>query len=157
RIGYLAGMTLGDGTFRYQAGWRSSPVGFPEAYWRVALADQEPLLRLVEILARFGVEAHVRPFGTRPPTRRLMERVEVRALARLAIPHALTPAERDPRSYRRGFLAGFFDAEGHSGDSLRISQVDLSVLGRVQRYAATLGFRFELEHRPGQASTVRLA
>ena len=52
RIGYLAGMTLGDGTFRYQPGWRSRCLGFPVAYWRVALADQEPLLRLVEFLAR---------------------------------------------------------------------------------------------------------
>jgi DNA repair photolyase len=157
RIGYLAGMTLGDGTFRYQPGWRRARLGFPAAYWRVALADQEPLLRLADFLARFGVEACVRPFGTRPPARRVMEKVEVRALARLAIIHALISAEGDSRSYRRGFLAGFFDAEGYSGDSLRLSQVDVSVLERVQRYAATLGFRFELEPRTSGASTLRLA
>src|SRR5438093_1583840 len=58
--------------------------------------------------------------------------------------------------YRIGYLAGFFDAEGHNGDSLRLSQVDVSVLERVQRYAAELGFRFELEPRPGRASTLRL-
>src|SRR5437879_12370571 len=86
-----------------------------------------------------------------------MEAVGVRSLARLAIIHALLNAERDGRSYRRGFLAGFFDAEGNNGDSLRLSQVDVSVLERVQRYAAGLGFRFELEPRPGKASTLRLA
>src|SRR6185436_17686480 len=81
----------------------------------------------------------------------------VGALARLAIMHSLLTVERDSRSYRRGFLAGFFDAEGYNGDNLRISQVDLSVLERVQRYGAQLGFRFELEPRPGKASTLRLA
>jgi DNA repair photolyase len=77
-----------------------------------------------------------------------MEKVEVRALARLAIIHALLTTERDTRNYRRGFLAGFFDAEGQSGDVLRISQVDVRVLERVQRYAASLGFTFQLELRP---------
>jgi DNA repair photolyase len=156
RAGYVAGMTLGDGTFRYQPGQRSHPR-FPAAYWRVALADREPLLRLVEFLAHLGVEAHVRPFvGGSPRTRRAMEMVHVGSLTRLAIIHALLTVERASRSYRRGFLAGFFDAEGHNGDSLRISQVDVSVLERVQRYAAGLGFRFALELRPGGASTLRL-
>src|SRR5439155_19025683 len=90
------------------------------------------------------------------PAQRTMEAVEVRSLARLAIIHALLNTERDSRSYRRGFLAGFFDAEGYSGGCLRLSQVDVSVLERVQRYAAGLGFRFVLEPRPGQASTLRL-
>src|SRR5439155_1166014 len=140
RIGYLAGMTLGDGTFRYQPGWRSDRLGYPAAYWRVALADQEPLLRLVEFLARFKVEASVRRFNAGASARRLMEAVQVRSLARLAIIHALITLERDSRSYRRGFLGGFFDAEGYNGDSLRLSQVDVSVLERVQRYGAGLGF-----------------
>ena len=155
-VGYLAGMTLGDGTFRYQPGWRSTCLGFPKAYWRVALADQEPLLRLVEILARFKVNASVRRFNAGRSARRIMEAVEVQSLARLAIIHALIATERDSRGYRRGFLAGFFDAEGYSGDCLRISQVEVPVLERVQRYAAGLGFRFDLELRPGRASTVRL-
>src|SRR5207249_272025 len=156
RVGYLAGMTLGDGTFRYEPGWRSDRLGFPAAYWRVALADQEPLLRLIDILACFGVQARLRPFRGGTTARWAMEKVEVRSLARLAIIHALVNAERGTRSYRRGFLAGFFDAEGYSGDCLRLSQVDVSVLERVQRYAAGLGFTFEVEPRPGKASTLRL-
>src|SRR3989442_2114610 len=73
RIGYLAGMTLGDGTFRYQPGWRSDPLGHPAAYWPLALPDQEPLLRLVDILSRFDVEASVRRFKPGASARRLME------------------------------------------------------------------------------------
>ncbi len=156
RVGYLAGMTLGDGTFRYEPGWRSDRLGFPAAYWRISLVDQEPLLRLVDFLARFQVDARVRPFHPGSSARRVMEKVEVRSLARLAIIHALLHGERDARNYRRGFLAGFFDAEGHNGDSLRLSQVDVSVLERVRRYAAALGFTFALERRQHGASTLRL-
>src|SRR5205085_11269400 len=65
-------------------------------------------------------------------------------------------AEKPTRNYRRGFLAGFFDAEGHNGRSLRISQVDLAIFERVRLYAKSLGFEFKLEQRPGLASTIRL-
>jgi DNA repair photolyase len=156
RVGYIAGLSLGDGTFRYQPGWRSNRLGFPMAYWRVALVDDEPLDRVVAHLRCFGVEASVRPFFAGAPNRRPLRKVEVRALARLAVIHGIVHADRDSRSYRRGFVAGFFDAEGHSGDSLRISQVDVGVLERVQRYAASLGFEFVLEPRPDRASTLRL-
>jgi len=155
RVGYVAGLALGDGTFRYEPGWRSSRLGFPAAYFRVALVDEEPLLRLAEYLQHFAVPCWIRPFGT-PEGSKPMKKVEVRSLARLHVVHALLRWEPDTRSYKRGFLAGFFDAEGSCGDSLRISQVDVSVLERVRRFAASLGFDFRLEPRPGRASTIRL-
>jgi DNA repair photolyase len=156
RVGYIAGMSLGDGTFRYQPGWRSNRLGFPAAYWRVALADHEPLDGLVEHLRCFGVEAWTRPFFGGAASRKPMRKVEVRSLAKLSTIHTLINAEFDSRSYHRGFLAGFFDAEGHSGDVLRISQVDLTVLERVKRYATALGFHLRLEVRAGRVSTLRL-
>jgi DNA repair photolyase len=156
RAGYLAGLSLGDGTFRYEPGWRSSCLGYPTAYWRIALVDEEPLARTVEYLAGFGVAASIRPFFRGGGGRAPLQKVQIQSLARLAIVHPLLTLERNSRSYRRGFLAGFFDAEGHNGDSLRIYQVDLSVLERVRRYAASLGFEFELERREGKASTLRL-
>jgi DNA repair photolyase len=156
RVGYVAGLTQGDGTFRYEPGRPSNRLGFPAAYWRIALIDEEPLARTVDYLAGFGVAISIRPFFRGAPGRAPLQRVEIRSLARLAIGHRLLTEERDSRSYRRGFLAGFFDAEGSNGDSLRISQVDLSVLERVRRYAASLGFEFKLELRPGKASTLRL-
>lgn len=156
RVGYLTGLTLGDGTFRYQPGWRSDKLGFPAAYWRVALADDEPLSRAVEQLGHLGVAAAIRPFYGGPTSRRPMQKVEIRSLRQLATIHAIVTVELDTRSYRRGFLAGFFDAEGHSGDSLRFAQVDLTVLERVRRYAASLGFTCTLEPRPNHASTLRL-
>src|SRR5207237_10767809 len=101
--------------FRYQPGWRGDKRGFPLAYWRVALCDDEPLERLVEHLGRFGVDAYIRPFFAGAERRQPMRKVEVRSLARLGVIHGLLGTERDTQSYRRGFLAGFFDAEGPSG------------------------------------------
>ena len=156
RAGYIAGLSLGDGTFRYEPGWRSDKLGFPPAYWRVALVDDEPLHRVVAYLQRFGVDAHVRPFSAATPNRRPLRQVSVRSLRRLGIIHRLLHAEPDSTRWRRGFLAGFFDAEGCNSDSLRISQKDVRVLERVRRYAQSLGFDFRLEPRPGLASTLRL-
>jgi DNA repair photolyase len=107
RIGYVAGLSSGDGTFR----------------------EREPLERSVEFLRTLGIDLDDKHIDV----------------------------ELDSASYRRGFLAGFFDAEGHNGESLRTSQVDLRVLERVIGYAASVGFRFRLEPRSGGiASTVRL-
>src|SRR5439155_962221 len=144
------------GAFRCGPGWRSTRLGCPLAYWRVALVDDEPLTRLVTCLRCCAVDAYLRPCCGGAPNRKPLRKVEIRSLGRLAIVHALITAERDSRSYRRGFLAGFFDAEGHSAESLRISQVDLSILDRVRRYAFSLGFNFQLELRPGKARTLRL-
>jgi DNA repair photolyase len=156
RAGYLAGLSLGDGTYRYEPGWRSDKLGFPAAYWRVALNDREPLERVAEYLKCFGVEVLVRPFSGGPLARKPMSKVETRSLSSLAIVDKILHVERSSASYRRGFVAGFFDAEGHSGDSLRISQVDIGVLERVSGYAAALGFRFRLEKRAPRASAIRL-
>jgi DNA repair photolyase len=156
RCGYIAGLTLGDGTFRYEPGWRSDKLGFPAAYWRVALVDEEALHRVRTCLRSFAIDAQIRPFYGGPLSRRPLQKVEIRSLAKLSLLRHLILGERDSRSYRRGFLAGFFDAEGLNGDSLRISQVDLGVLDRVRRYGEALGFRFQLEPRAQQPSTLRL-
>jgi len=155
RIGYVAGLSLGDGTLRYlpeERGRRGR-----QSYWRIALQDPEPLTRAMAYLAGFGIDAFIRPFDGGPSARTPMQKIEVRSLSRLASIRDILFAERPTRAYRRGFLAGFFDAEGHNGSSLRISQVDLGGLERVRAYAQSLGFRFDLEARPGiAASSLRL-
>ncbi len=158
RIGYLAGMTLGDGTMRYQAGQRSEKRGFPQAYWRVALKDEEPLGRLVSYLASMGVEAHIRPFDPGPNSSTLMQKVEVRALRKLEAISDWALQERDSQEYRRGFLAGFYDAEGscEARSNLRMSQKDPNVLRRVVSYGAKLGFHFEIESYSLATPTCRL-
>jgi DNA repair photolyase len=156
RIGYVAGLSLGDGTFRWQPGWRSDKLGFPAAYWRVAMADREPLERCIEYLQPLGIPLALRPFDSGPTSRRPLLRVETRSHSRLELVDKIIHAELESASYRRGFVAGFFDAEGLRGDTLPVSQVDRSVLERVARYAASLGFELELEPRECGASAARL-
>jgi hypothetical protein len=164
RVGYLQGITLGDGTFRYAPG-QGSNTKTPQAYWRVALteSDEAALGRIVSYLAALGIEAHIRGFselkqnlpgfGQANP----MKKVECRALGTLEKLHNLLGAELNTDSYRRGFLAGFFDAEGSGGVNLRVHQYQRAPLDRFQRYANQLGFRFYFEDFPSaQGFSLRL-
>ena len=156
RMGYLAGMSLGDGTMRYGDG-RKRPF-----YWRVALSSKDEVVlgRVVAYLAAFGVEAYVRPFDGGPHSRAHqsspLKKVEIRALGKLALLNNLLQP-RDSFEFKRGFVAGFFDAEGTgAGKHLRVYQNDVAVLETFRRHAADLGFRFEIAVREGGCSNARL-
>ncbi|MGH7291280.1 MAG: hypothetical protein ACREJT_08725, partial [Myxococcota bacterium] len=150
RAGYVAGLSLGDETFRCQP----HKLGF-SAYWRVALIDREPLDRLVEYLGRFRIEANISPFSGGARSSRPLEKVEIRSLTRLGLLSKLLHVERSSAGYRRGFVAGFFDAEGSRSASLRSSRLDLGALSRVAGYARSLGLDWKLEPRKGEPSTIR--
>jgi hypothetical protein len=107
RVGYVAGLSLGDGTFRFQPGWRSDKLGFPSAYWRIAMVDREPLERCAGFLRLLGVETFLRPFDAGPTARKPMQKIETRSLPRLEILHKLLRLELETDAFRRGFLAGF--------------------------------------------------
>ncbi len=156
RCGYVAGLSIGDGTFRHQPGWPSDELGFPQSHWRIALADAEPLHRVVAALRSLGIDAGIRHLDGGRMARRPIRKVEVRSLPELAVIHRLLTTERDTRSYRRGFVAGFFDAEGSHGASQPIHRVDTTVLERVRRYAWSLGLRFDLEPPWRRCRTLRL-
>jgi hypothetical protein len=159
RAGYLSGITLGDGTMRYapgEANDRRKPF-----YWRVALkaSDEAALGRIVAYLASFGVEAYVRPFdsgikydGIPYP----MKKVDIRSLGRLQAIHDIMQT-RETLEFQRGFVAGFFDAEGSGHEAhLRVYQKDASVLELIRRYTANLGFTFDVQGRDDSRSSARL-
>lgn len=153
--GYIAGVTLGDGTFRWGPSWRSDKLGFPQSYWRVAVleSDRAILGRLREYLAHVGVDVSVRPFqgGLNP-----MVKVETRRLANMPIIGGLCQ-EQASDTWWAGWLAGMFDAEGAtSGGSLRISQKDVAVLDAFAAAGARLGFTFKVEKWENSTPSVRL-
>ncbi|GMV05549.1 MAG: radical SAM protein [Gemmatimonadota bacterium] len=154
--GYIAGLTQGDGTFRHEPGQGSDKLGFPQAYWRIAMKDVEPLARAAAYLREFGVNIAPRRFdpgaGRHPLTK-----IETRSLSNLERIRWLLTRRPRTRDYMRGFLAGFFDAEGHNGTSLRFTRVDVDVVARVHDYGRALGFTFDLERSTGRAaSSLRL-
>jgi hypothetical protein len=143
---------------RYTPGQTSTKPNVP--YWRVALkeSDEAVLGRIVAYLAAFDIESYVKPFnkgvisvtpcgGVYDGDVNRMKKVEVRALRRLEAIHNIFQA-KETLEFQRGFLAGFFDAEG-TGEvkKIRIYQKDVDVLRRVQNYAANLGFTFEIKER----------
>jgi hypothetical protein len=109
--------------------------------------DEAILGRLIAYLASFGVEAFMRPFNGRGASDPyVMHKVEIRALGKLARIHELLAMEPEHPDYWRGFLAGFYDAEGGTCRSnLRVSQKDRTVLRRVCDYARKFGFDLYVE------------
>lgn len=132
RAGYIAGMTIGDGTFD------------PAVQWRVALkASDEPAIgRLAAYLSLFGIDGHVGPFSHAASERCPMLRISVSARAGRERLSSICGSDSASAEFARGFVSGFFDAEG-SGERSRLSmyQNDRRVLERVQRYLEQFGFK----------------
>lgn len=151
--GYLAGVTWGDGTFRYEAG---TPLrDQPQPYWRVAMAasDEAPLLRIVSYLADFGVNAAVRPFdgGSNEFTSKTpkpLAKVEIRSVQGLEVISQTIREAPATLEYQRGFLAGIFDADGSYNMNLRIHQCRRQehILPWLEKAASNLGLDFQIEN-----------
>jgi protein gp37 len=153
--GYVAGMTMGDGTFRFDPSWRSDKLGYPQMYWRVAVTDREILERLTGYLGATGVAVEVRPFHAGSGGRKPIWKLETRAKTKLQTIAELC-RERDTSDWRAGWLGGMFDAEGSHDRNLRISQKDVTVLERGAEYAASFGIATKIERWNGSIATLRI-
>jgi DNA repair photolyase len=160
RRGYLCGMIRGDGHFgaySYPRRQRGGPQMY--RFW-LALIDAEALDRTSSYLAQNGIAttefACAEGTATRQPVRaiRTSARDQVQAI------HGLIEWPAAPSSdWRKGFLAGIFDAEGIcSGGILRISNTDSAVIDWTVSCLAWLGFDVAVEPviRPNGITVVRL-
>ena len=147
RRGYLCGMIRGDGNVRnspYQQPGRQS--GHRYAF-RLALTDEEGLARTADYLVRLGIGCREFNFAAESATRRRMtairtsRRDEVRTIEWLiGWPQIPTP------DWRKGFLAGIFDAEGsYSGGILRMSNTNPEIINWIVSSLESLGFDFAVE------------
>lgn len=158
QAGYVAGVTAGDGTMRWDPTWRSDKLGFPQSYWRVAVnADDRAILdRLVEYMQGFGVALFIREFNGGPRAK-LMLKVETRKLDNMPIIAELL-RERSSLEWKAGWLAGIIDSDGSYQEKvLRISQrKENGVLAAVEQYGADLGFTFKVENYGDNRPAARL-
>jgi DNA repair photolyase len=157
--GYLCGLVRGDGHIGWSAYTRADGTEGRTHRFRLALADFEALRRADRYLLDGRVYAVPSIFSVGGGGRRAMLAVSAQSERRVArlrelIRWPLSPSD----DWRKGFLAGIFDAEGSCGrQALRISNKDRVILDWT---AACLGhFRFdhvEEPPRPNGVTCVRI-
>lgn len=157
--GYLCGLVRGDGHLKER--WRTRPGRGPARtqVFRLALADEEALERADLYLACFATAARERlhyagnerhrpiksiGFTRRAPYERLKDLIRV-------------PVEPSD-DWRRGFLAGIFDAEGActaGSSALRISNCDSGIIAWTYSALRHFGFDAVIED-PRKANGLRV-
>ncbi|MFD0785055.1 intein-containing Rv2578c family radical SAM protein, partial [Micromonospora azadirachtae] len=155
RRGYLCGMVRGDGTIGIYAQRNTWSCQF-----RLALADREALDRTEQFLRESGVETSRFPFGAASTNRRPMEAIRASSRQKINVIKELIQWPETPTDeWRRGFLAGTFDAEGScSRGILRIANCDDQMLTHTAEALRAFDFAVVVEdrHRADRLRYVRL-
>jgi DNA repair photolyase len=142
RRGYLCGMVRGDGHPGRYSDHRLGRAVDDHHRFRLALADQEALDRCGGYLAAAGIVAAEPAFAAGMATRRPMRAIRTSARAQGERIEALVRWPLSPgEDWRKGFLAGIFDAEGSCGsEALRISNADPTRLSWTETCLKSFGF-----------------
>jgi DNA repair photolyase len=149
RSGYLCGMIRGDGHLRSyvttRAGRYSEISGF-----RLALVDLEALRRTRDYLAGLGVATREFVFQEAIGARKAMHAIRTGAREPVAtIKEIIGWPWRVSDDWRKGFLAGIFDAEGgYNRGIIRISNTDELIIAQVATCLRKFGFNYAIEVRP---------
>src|SRR5580693_5199755 len=148
RRGYLCGMIRGDGTIGHYAYARRVRGGEQVHMFRLALVDREGLDRTADYLADVGIRCREFTFSEESATRhpmaaiRTSRRDEVRTIEWL-----IGWPENPTLDWRKGFLAGIFDAEGSYSGSLRIPNTNPEIVSWTVSSLKSLGFEYVVEPR----------
>jgi DNA repair photolyase len=138
RRGYLCGMIRGDGHLRTFEHRRKNGRIFKEQQFRLALCDQEALVRTRNYLLDFEISTCGFLFQAAAGARR----ASVQSIYRLT---AWSPCPTN--EWSAGFLAGIFDAEGSVSQTvLRICNTDPVIVDWICKCLRVFGFRFVVEH-----------
>jgi DNA repair photolyase len=146
RSGYLCGMIRGDGYLGSSSYFGSSGRYRITHQFRLALVDVEALQRTREYLADFGITTTEFVFQRASVGRK--EITAIRAQSResvLAIEQIIRWPSSPTDDWRKGFLAGIFDAEGCFSCVVRISNTDRSILDQIKTCLREFGFNFAVE------------
>jgi DNA repair photolyase len=155
RCGYLCGMIRGDAHLasrQYTGGWSH--------HFRLALTDDEALDRTRLYLAREGIGTAKFIFSEASSNRRQLTAISARSRDRVQGIRRLIewPVWPDPE-WRKGFLAGIFDAEGGYNQGVwRISNTDAEIIGWTVSSLQAFGFDVVVEdlNRSNGIKAIRL-
>ena len=149
RRGYLCGMIRGDGLLRTVVRQRKDGSIGQSHQFRLALCDQEALVRARNYLLDFEVSTQGFLFQAAAGNRRAMHAISAYSTG-VRLIHELVAWSVSPSiEWAAGFLAGIFDAEGSFSQTvLRISNTDPEIIGRICSCLRTFGFTFVVEHAP---------
>jgi DNA repair photolyase len=143
--GYLCGLIRGDGMLgRWSYDWGTVHQ------FRLALVDDEPLVRAQDYLRELEIHTSEFAFAAASGNRRALN--GIRASSRFAFEMISTlcewPDESHP-DWSKGFLAGIFDAEGsYSGGCLRFSNTDPEIISQIWNALVRFGFEPVVEGEP---------
>ncbi|HEV2774525.1 MAG TPA: radical SAM protein, partial [Solirubrobacteraceae bacterium] len=157
--GYLCGIVRGGGNLAadtYDGASRKSPDVAHRI--RLALCDEEALQRADGYLAAHGVYATSSAFHAGSDRTRPARAIRTQSRSQCDRVRALIRWPLDPSDeWRRGFLAGIFDAEGSGNGVIRIGNGDETILRWIVACMASFGLLTVLE-RPAAngCRTVRL-
>jgi DNA repair photolyase len=142
RRGYLCGMVRGDGSLGV-CPHRNSQVH----QFRLALADTEALDRARDYLASMAVTTATFTFSEASETRRMVMAIRTSMRDQVRFIEWLTRWPTSPSmDWRRGFLAGIFDAEGSYSQGIwRMSNTDRAIIGWTIACLYALGFKVVVE------------
>lgn len=152
RRGYLCGLIRGDGTIGSYSYSRVGRVESSQHHFRLALCDEEALKRAGDWLRAESLDTENFVFAAGSSNRRPMTAIRTHARWKVErIRELIAWPNSACNSWRRGFLAGIFDAEGSYNDGcLRISNTDPEIIGWICESLRASCFKFVIEHIPHQ-------
>src|ERR1700677_3866554 len=145
RRGYLCGMIRGDGTIGHYTDPRY--VSCTGHRFRLALANAEGLDRTADYLARVDIGCKEFTFAEESATRRRMTGIRSGRRDEVwTIEWLIGWPDNPSADWRKGFLAGIFDAEGsYSRGILRISNTNPEIISWTVSSLESFGFDFAVE------------
>ncbi|CAA9520123.1 MAG: Radical SAM domain protein, partial [uncultured Solirubrobacteraceae bacterium] len=160
RRGYLCGLIRGDGHLGSYSYERAGRTSADYHRFRLALCDEEALDRARTFLDAAAVATQTFAFAAASETRRAATAIRTQSrdnVERISeiVRWPLSPTD----DWRKGFLAGIFDAEGSCGtEALRIPNTDPSILGWTVACLKHFGFAVVVEdpRRDNGLKVVRL-
>jgi DNA repair photolyase len=148
RRGYLCGMIRGVGSLRRG----------PSRHFRLALVDVEGLRRTADFLLDHGIATRTLVFQQATATRKQVHAIEATGRERVAAIIGLVAWPADPcDDWCKGFLAGFYDAEGtYSRGILRIPDDQPQMRERIGSCLGRFGFSAVAEPKRNGCTVLRV-